>query len=214
MKEKSDIEAFILAGGASSRMKSDKANLRLLGKKTFAERAAGTLSAIAAPENIRVVGNLQQNSIEQNLANLQILPDVIETTRRGSIIGLHTALFHARANWAAILACDLPFAAGALFERLVFFSASENYQAVIPIQPDGRIQPLCALYKPKICLPIVEKMINENVWSLQKLAAQVKTRVVEFAELRDLPLSEFFFFNVNTPEEYERAREIDCLVNS
>ncbi len=198
-----------MAGGASSRMGSDKAGLRfLLSEKNFVERAVAALSAIAT-QNLYIVGN-----VEQNFADLRVLPDVVEKLQHASIIGLHTALFHSKARWAAILACDLPFVTGEVFERLVFFSKSENSEVVVPIQPDGRAQPLCALYKPSFCLPIIEKMIDENVWSLQKLFRQMKTRFVEFSELSDLPNSEYFFFNVNTPEEYDRAQQIENSIKS
>ncbi len=199
-----NVDGFVLAGGASSRMKRDKAEL-LLGGKTFVEHAAFSLQAIA-PQNVYIVGNDKKESI-----GLPVLPDAIDKNARGAIIGLYTALVHTKDEWTAVLACDLPFVTSELFEKLILL-ATEDFDAVVPIQPDGRAQPLCALYKPKFCLPFVEKMLDRKEWSLQKLLHHLKTRYVKFAEFSNLLGSEYFFFNVNTPEEYDRAGEIENLI--
>lgn len=202
-----DIDAFILAGGASSRMQRDKARL-LLGGKTFVERAASTLSAVvAAPERLFVVGNL-----EENWSDLPILPDEFsgesgDKRKRGAIVGLRAALKNTKANWAAILACDLPFASGELFERLASLR-DEKFDAVVPVQPDGKRQPLCALYRRAACLPVVEAIIGGDDWSLRNLLRLVETRFARFDEIGDLPGADLFFFNVNTPEDYANAQAV------
>ena len=203
-----DIDGFILAGGASSRMKRDKANL-LLGGKTFVERATYALSAVA-PERLFVVGNLKES-----FNGLPILSDeftVINNERkRCAIIGLHTALSNTKAIWAAVLACDLPFVSGDLFQKLASFR-DENSKAIVPVQADGRAQPLCALYRAENCLPIIEEILNGGDWSLQNFLRRVETRYVRFDEISDLQRAEYFFFNVNTPDDYAAAQA--ALVNT
>lgn len=196
-----DIDGFILAGGASSRMGRDKARL-LLGGKTFAERAASALSAIT--DRIFVVGNRKEESFD-----LPTLPDefVGETggRKRGAIVGLHAALSNTNADWAAILACDLPFVTGDLLQKLISLNI-ENYEAVVPLQKDGRPQPLCALYRREACLRMVATMIRGDDWSLRNLLQRVETRFARFDEIGDLPGAELFFSNVNTPEDYAKAQ--------
>lgn len=194
------IEGFILAGGASSRMGQDKTEL-LLGGKTFIEHAAFSLQTIA-PQNVYIVGNGNIKS-----SGLPTLLDAVDKNARGAIIGLYTALVNTKTEWTAVLACDLPFVTRELFEKLISL-ATEDFDAVVPVQHDGRAQPLCALYRRESCLPVVEEMLGEGVWKLQELLRRVKTRFVEFAILRDLPRAEHFFFNVNTPEDYQKARQI------
>jgi len=201
----SGIDGYILAGGASSRMGRAKANL-FLGGKTFVERAASALSAIAATR-LFVVGNLTEKS-----HGLPILPD--ETVgenneqKRGAIVGLHAALSNANADWAAVLACDLPFASGEFFKKLASFDR-KDFDAVVPVQQDLRAQPLCALYRRESCLPIVETMLAGDDWSLQELLRRVETRFVGFDEISSLPLAERFFFNVNTPEDFSKAQAME-----
>lgn len=202
-----EIEGFILAGGASSRMKSDKAFLRL-GGKTFIERAAAALQAISQNQYV-IGGNLPDNLF------LPVLPDVYqsdETEKRASIIGLHSALTYSKTRRTAVLACDLPFVTGELMTRLAApdkINDPNNFDAIAPVQPDGRIQPLCAIYRREICLPTIEKMLVAGNFRLQEIFAQVNTRRIGFSEIADLPNAENFFFNVNTPEDLSRAIEIE-----
>jgi molybdopterin-guanine dinucleotide biosynthesis protein A len=193
----SDIEGFILTGGASSRMGTDKARLSL-GGLTFIERIAGALRVIAP--DISLV------SARPETFNLS-LPVVADIHRNcGALGGLHAALNACRAPWAAIVSCDLPFVTGELFAQLAYFR-NEETDAVAPLQTDERPQPLCALYSPARCLERVERLLREGERRPRVLLRQVRTRWVAPSELFDLRDSELFFMNVNTPEDYRRARE-------
>ena len=200
-----EVDGFVLAGGASSRMGKNKAHLKL-GGETFVQRAALSLSAIK-PRRIFLVGNFTN---ENKATEIEILPDVFKSGSRASIIGLHTALFHAETEWIAILACDLPFASGELLKRLAEF-VKDEFEAIVPLQKDERAQPLCALYR-KTCLPKAEAALASNEWSLKKLLEKLETRFVRFEEIDDLPNAENFFFNVNTPEDFARAVQIEQML--
>jgi molybdopterin-guanine dinucleotide biosynthesis protein A len=178
-------------------MGTDKARLSL-GGLTFIERIAGAL-CVLAPE-ISVV------SARPEKFNLS-LPVVADIHRNcGALGGLHAALNACRTPWAAIVSCDLPFVTGELFARLGSFR-NEETDAVAPLQTDGRPQPLCALYSPASCLERVERLLREGERRPRVLLRQVRTRWVAPSELIDLSGSELFFMNVNTPEDYRRARE-------
>src|SRR4030095_7853744 len=129
-----DVEGFILVGGASRRMGRDKAQL-LLDGRTFVQRIADGLSAVAS--SVSLVGAPQPSSRFKNV------PDVHE--RWGALGGIHAALTADQTAWAIVVACDLPFVTSELFAALTNF-ADDTLDAVVPIQPDGRPQPVCALY--------------------------------------------------------------------
>lgn len=193
----SDIEGFILAGGASSRMGTDKALLSL-GGLTFVERIAGAMRSTTP--DVRVVSARQESfSLE-----LPIVADVHRDC--GALGGLHAALLACRAPWALVVSCDLPFVTGELFARLREFRGAET-DAVAPLQRDGRPQPLCALYSTAGCLGRVERLLQEGERRPRVLLRQVRTRWVAPADLFDLRDAGLFFMNVNTPEDYIRARE-------
>ncbi len=190
-----EIEGFILAGGASSRMGEDKALLRL-GGELFVGRAARALQSVAG--RVRVVSSRH----EAAALGLELLPDLYEG--RGALGGLHAALAACEAPWAAVLSCDLPFVTGGLLARLASFRASVT-DAVAPTQEDGRPQPLCAFYARDPCLRTAEDLIRMGELRPRALLRQVRTRWVRFEELEDLGGAGLFFRNVNTPEDYRRA---------
>jgi molybdopterin-guanine dinucleotide biosynthesis protein A len=189
-----DVQGFILVGGASRRMGQDKAQLRL-GSETILERIAGQLSAITS--SVTLVGG------PPAYVSLPNVPDIYE--KWGALGGIHAALSAAKTDWIIVIACDLPFATRDLFEKLKSF-ADESVDAIVPIQSDGRPQPVCALYRRETCLPETETLIRAGEHTPRALLANVRTRYVQFAELSDLSGAENFFLNLNTPADFERAK--------
>lgn len=189
-----DVEGFILVGGASSRMGRDKSHLTLDGQ-TIVERVAAALKAVTS--RISVVGSQRTEG-----ASLPAIPDLRESW--GPLGGIEAALRASAAEWCVIVACDLPFVTGDLFNRLVSFI--DTVDAVVPIQNDRRPQPLCALYRRHECLTATEIAIDRGEHVPRAILEGVRTRYVDFAQLSDLDGSEYFFFNVNRPENYERAK--------
>ena len=182
------LEGFILAGGASSRMGTDKSQL-LIENQTFVERIADTLLTIT--DSVRLVGG-RENS------KLAVVPDIYP--QWGALGGLHAAVAACRREWAIIVACDLPFVTSELLSRLA--SLRDNYDAVVPIQEDGRPQPLCAFYRAETCARWAAELIEAGRRRPLDLLESVNTRRVEFAEIANLALAERFFVNINTPEDY------------
>ena len=192
-----DVEGFILVGGASRRMGTDKAAL-VIGSRTSLKRVADALSAAASP--VTLVG--AHRSYDD--VSLENVPDVHE--RWGALGGIRAALTAAKKDWALIVACDLPFVTTELFERLKSF-VDESTDAIVPIQSDGRPQPLCALYRRDACLRETEKLISAGEHTPRELLANVRTRRVEFGELNDLRGAENFFLNLNTPEDLDATKQ-------
>jgi molybdopterin-guanine dinucleotide biosynthesis protein A len=190
------IEGFILAGGQSRRMGTDKARLTLSGE-SFVERIAQALAPVTTSQ--RIVGG----SHDANTAGLEIVPDRVAAW--GALGGVHAALSVCLAPWALIVACDFPFVTSELFSRLS--AARANFEAVAPIQRDEIPQPLCALYRVEPCSRLAEQFINSGERKPVALLQSVNTRWVPFAELSDLNGSNHFFDNINTPQDYEQARE-------
>jgi len=195
------MEGFVLAGGASRRMGRDKSTL-VIGGHTLIEIAAMALSGVADP--IRVVGNLAAGQ-----TSLRIIPDEeIGGGARGAIVGLYTAAKYAGTEWIAVLACDLPFVSSELLVRMsgvIPKVRKENVAALLPEQPDGRIQPLCGFYRAAATRLGIEKLLSEEDWRLQRLAERLGSHIIPFTDIADLPGSEHFFMNLNSPEDHQAA---------
>jgi molybdopterin-guanine dinucleotide biosynthesis protein A len=193
-----DVTGFILVGGASRRMGQDKAQLQL-GSQTILEKIAAELAS--ATSSLTLVGSRQN----YDAATIPNVPDVHE--KWGALGGIHAALSAAETDWIIVVACDLPFATRELFERLKA-RIDRAADAVVPIQPDGRPQPVCALYRREACLPEIERLIDAGEHTPRALLAKVRTCYVPFSDLSDLASSQNFFLNLNTPEDFEKAKRL------
>ncbi|MFN2516740.1 MAG: molybdenum cofactor guanylyltransferase [Pyrinomonadaceae bacterium] len=194
------IEGFILIGGASRRMGTDKWRLMLNGE-SFVERTARELSALTP--SITVVGNNTDGMQINPPRKVARTPDVYP--HWGALGGLHAALSACSGKWALIVACDFPFATSELFIRLA--GLRQGYDAVAPIQSDLIPQPLCALYRVEACLGRAEHLIKSGERKPIALLQSVRTRWALFGELADLTGAAHFFDNINTPEDYAQANE-------
>jgi molybdopterin-guanine dinucleotide biosynthesis protein A len=188
------VEAFILAGGASRRMGTDKAQL-LIAEQTLMQRIADTLFKIF--DSVTVVGR------EVSDARLGSASDVYPNW--GALGGLHAALNACRREWAFVIACDLPFVSKDLIMKLAELRADND--AVVPIQPDDRPQPLTAFYRKSVCLQQATDLIEAGKRRPLDLLENVKTHWVPFAKLLELTNSQNFFLNINTPEDYYEATQ-------
>lgn len=188
------IAGFILVGGASSRMGTDKASLLLEGR-TFVQRIAEELLAVT--DSVTLVGRDSRN-LQPNLPQA---PDVYENW--GALGGVHAALSASQAPWSLIVACDLPFVTAGLFARLA--ALREGFEAVAAIQKDGRPQPLAALYRKDPCLVCADRLIKSGERRPIALLQSVRTHWTPFSEIQELSGAEHFFDNINTPQDYEDA---------
>ena len=180
-KEISQLQGFILAGGQSRRMGTDKSRLKIE-NETFTERIYKTLLELT--DTITVVR-----------AEQDIYPNW------GALGGLHTALSVCESEWALVLACDLPFVTAELFKHLA--SLRTDHDAVVPLQSDGRPQPLAAFYRTQPCRARATELIETGHRRPLDLLELVNTRWVPFTELTNLDQAEKFFVNINTPDDYD-----------
>jgi molybdopterin-guanine dinucleotide biosynthesis protein A len=196
MRTKSDIEGFILIGGASRRMGQDKARL-IYNKQTFVDRIYNALLPVVARTTL-VTSNRELTGWR--------LPQTTDVYPGwGAFGGLHAALTCCKSDWALVVACDLPMVSSELFKRLADYR--EGADAVAPVQADGFPQPLCAFYKVSTSRECAQHLIASGERRPVTLLRAIQTRWVSMDELRDLPGSSFLLSNVNTPSDFERLKE-------
>jgi molybdopterin-guanine dinucleotide biosynthesis protein A len=186
------IEGFILAGGQSRRMGTDKSRLIIEGE-TFVERITNELSQVA--DGVRVVG-----TGDTLIDHVPRIPDVYPNW--GALGGVHAALSTSSADWALVVACDFPFVTAPLFRRLAAERA--DFEAVAPLQKDLIPQPLCTLYRVTPCLARADQLIKSGERKPIALLQSVRTRWISFSEIADLEGANNFFDNINSPEDYSR----------
>ncbi len=203
-----DIDAFILVGGRSSRFGSDKANAELNGKPLLEITVENIRKALDPPRITLVAANDKQ--LSGSVGSLLSLPFIFDQLGfRGPVGAIHAALANARTKWAFIIACDYPFISADLLERLAA-KISADVDAVAPVQPDGRVQPLVAFYRVAPVLKAVEEALSNGKASppARIIFDKVRPFFLPFETLKDIPDSGDIFLNMNTPKDFQRAVEI------
>ena len=190
------VSGFVTAGGRSSRMGRDKAWLELDGQ-TMIERV------IAAIKPVTTGVSIIANGPEYERLGLPVYSDT--HIGIGPLEAIRTALANASTPRVLLVGCDVPFVTTGLFAFLL--SLKGDYQAIVPVGADERLEPMCAVYSTD-ALYSVTRLIESGGRKVSLLFEQIRTRRVIFDEIRHLPGAEWFFENVNTQEEYSRALEV------
>src|SRR5262249_47497419 len=134
---------------------------------------------------------------------VELIPDLHDHC--GPLGGIFTALNHCRdqVSSALMLACDLPFITSEILLLLSHIHNEELNELTMPVDQFGRAQPLAAIYACN-CLPVVERLLAENLLRVNGIYPSVRLRRVSFEEFAQLPGAENFFLNINTPEDHLR----------
>ena len=188
---------FVLAGGKSSRMGTNKAFLEFEGQ-TLLARALATLKTVSG--NVLIVGDLDTFA-EIGPAVEDLIPNC------GPLGGIHTALSHSAAEFNLMLAVDMPFVSRELLELLLKTAEETGATVTVPRTSRG-FQPLCAVYRPQF-LYIAETSLRAGKYKIDAAFANIELRTIEERELAAAGFSERNFFNLNTPEDLSAADKVE-----
>ena len=124
---------------------------------------------------------------------------------RSSLNGLHAGLFAAANEYAFFTACDAPFARADLMQ-CVLDHIEPKTDIVIPSTSAG-YEPMFAVYR-KSCLPVMAQQLDKERLKIQGLFRKLRVKTVGEAVLRQADPELISFFNINTPEDLERAKAL------
>jgi molybdopterin-guanine dinucleotide biosynthesis protein A len=190
-----DVAAFVLAGGSSTRMGTDKAFVEFDGS-TLLTIALGLAGSVAS--DVRVVGDR---------AKFARLAPVVEDTYRncGPLAGIHAALRASDASLNLVLAVDMPLVTPELLAYLLERSQSSEALATVPRLGKGW-QPLCAVYRRGFA-EIAEQALKAGRYKIGDLFGETTICAVEEDELGRAGFSSSMFSNINTAQELIESRE-------
>ncbi|HEX3105875.1 MAG TPA: molybdenum cofactor guanylyltransferase [Terriglobales bacterium] len=189
------IAAFILAGGRSSRMGADKAFLELAGKPLIVR--AVELARETVPD-VKIVGDARKFA-----AFGTVIEDVY--CDRGPLGGIHAALTNTLAEWNLLLAVDLPFIPARFLQFLLARAESSNAAVTVP-SLGNHFQPLCAVYR-KSFASVAERSLSEGKNKIDRLFREVTLCALSEEELSANGFDGLIFRNLNTPEEWQAAKQ-------
>jgi molybdopterin-guanine dinucleotide biosynthesis protein A len=191
-----DLTVAILAGGRSSRMGTDKAFVRVLGRpliELVLEQVRGvggeTLIVTNQPEPYAYLG-------------LPLFGDVLPG--KGALGGVYSALSAATRPYVACTACDMPFLSRPLLDYLA--SLRREADVVVP-RLGGEAEPFRSIYS-RACLAPIRAALDAGRMRVVSFYPDVRVRFVEEPEIDHFDPRHVSFFNVNRPEDLEAARQL------
>ncbi len=188
----------IQAGGASRRMGQDKALMPFLGRPLIL-RLVERLRPFA--DELIVTTNRPR---DYAFLNLPLYTDILPGV--GALGGLLTALSAAEMPFLALVACDMPFANGALLRFGAERLQATGKDVFIPRSAHG-LEPLHAVYRRETCLAAVRAAIAAGERRMISWFDRVEVEQAERAQWEAFDPEGLFSVNVNTPEEFHRAEQ-------
>jgi molybdenum cofactor guanylyltransferase len=182
---------LVLAGGASTRMRTDKALLDYHGQPQL--RWAFELAAKFCPATFVSVRADQRE--DPSRAGL---PQIVDRQPGiGPIAGISAALLeHPQAAWL-VLACDLPFLTEGTLQHLIAHRDPRKIATAYRSAHDGLPEPLCAIWEPGAREGVLAYIAGGKQCP-RKFLINSDTALLDLPERAALD-------NVNTREEFDAA---------
>jgi len=187
MVSQAHISAFILAGGKSSRMGTDKGMLFLNGKPMIWHIAEALKPVV---DSVTLI----TNNTDYAELGLPMLPDDIPN--QGPLGGIATALCHTKTENNLIVSCDMPM----LTTKATRWFLSNCAPTAINLATIGQQwQPLLGLYNAG-CLPRFAEFIAKDKLALHIAIKQMNYHLVPMDGYADA------FVNINTKADFEQLK--------
>jgi molybdopterin-guanine dinucleotide biosynthesis protein A len=188
------VTGVVLAGGSSRRMGRDKAFLELDGRPLIGiviERMAQVCAQVlVVASDGRGYADLGAAVVEDRFTGVGVLG------------GLHAGLEAAAYDLVLAVGCDMPFLNRELLRA--FTAWVEGFDVAV-LRRGEWVEPLHGAYR-RSCLGAMEAAICAEKRRIVSFFSQVRVRYVTPGEVAPLDPHLRSFFNVNTPEEWDRVR--------
>ena len=181
--------AYILAGGKSSRMGTDKGMLLLNGKR-LVEHVAETLHMVGLDVTI-----VSDHADYQSL-NYRVIPDLLKGY--GPAGGVYTAMKDSQADQLLFCTCDAPSISQDLVKGLLMNAGLAD---ALLVKYQDRPEPFPLLIR-RSCIHHWETGIKNGVLKMMQLINLNYCRLMDIES--DLGLSPDLLANINTPDDYKR----------
>lgn len=190
-----DVSAFILAGGRSSRMGSDKALLEFE-SRTLLARSLDLVGALTS--TVCVVASRKKFG-----GFGSVIEDIFSDC--GPLGAIHAALRSSQTELNLMLAVDMPFVTLDFLRFLVGEARKAPSATVVLPELHNRKQTLCAIYRREFA-GIAERALREGRNKIDPLFDSLPIRLIGEAELLAAGFSSDIFCNLNTPDELQMAK--------
>lgn len=187
MNHSQNISAYILCGGKSARMQTEK-GLVSFNEKPFIQYIIDAIKPIT--NNIVLITNNEAYKI----FGYNLVKDIY--TDKGPVGGIHSALHHSKSENNLILSCDVPFITTKVLEILIknHLNSTNN----ISFLTDGiKNYPLIGIYSKQSETIFEDAILNNNLKLQKVIQTTINTTLTVDAKYHST------LKNINTKQELE-----------
>ncbi|MFW0718354.1 molybdenum cofactor guanylyltransferase [Pedobacter sp. N23S346] len=182
---------MVFCGGKSTRMGTDKGLIPVM-EENWASLACKKLSALGIPVKVSINSG-QEKDYLKFFNKEQLLPDNLSLSIAGPLLGLLSTHVQYPTENIFVLACDLPLMSTSLLSRLQ--SAEEKVpdaDAIVYVNA-GNMEPLCAIYKAKGLIKIMNELKAEKLTrhSMKHILSLLKVHRLEIPEGEEKAFTNF-----------------------
>lgn len=178
------LTVFILCGGKSTRMQSEK-GLVLFQDKPFIEHIIQAILPIT--DQIKLI----TASKEYDYLAYEKIPELI--LDKGPLGGIYTALSHSETEFNLILSCDIPLISTELLQELI--SKHTKEAGITVFASESKTHPLIGIYSKNI-VSTIKEAIDANELKIMDLLAKLPHQIINIEESENFPLT-----NINSADE-------------
>jgi molybdopterin-guanine dinucleotide biosynthesis protein A len=198
--EDNNILAVVLAGGKSKRFGEDKNQIKL-GEKTLLEHVLSKINNKF--EEILIVSS--HNLKIKKSENITIIPDCFDDF--GPLAGVLSSMKWVRENqkqykWVATFPSDTPFFETSIIEEYKK-RININDSSLYFIKSNNKRHNIFGLWSIDLLNVLEDDLKNNNFRKVEDWADKIGVKTI------NIEVNEFDpFFNINTKEDFEKAKEI------
>ena len=175
--------------------------LERVNTQSLLERTIGCLSTVSR-ELFVITSQEQFELIAAARLKGKVIVDIYP--RKGALGGIYTGLANVDSFYSLVVGCDMPFINRDLLCYLI--DVAHHFDVVVP-RIDGLLEPLHAVYS-RDCLTPIKELIDKDKLEVLHLFNLVKTRYVGKDEITKFDPQCLSFFNVNTPDDLIKAKNL------
>jgi len=190
--------AAILAGGQARRLGGIDKSALVVGTSSILERQLSLLRGLTP--HILIVASDRSRVRVGDTGAIRVVADRIAGA--GALGGLYTALMDAPTEQVLVIGCDMPFLDAPFLTYLM--ERGRDADAAVPRDERGR-HPLCASYARRIAGHLHDR-ITAGTLRVGDALVDLAVRELGPDELAPFNRDGRLLLNINTPDDYARAR--------
>ena len=198
--EDNNILAVVLAGGKSKRFGEDKNHIKL-GDKTLLEHVLSKINNKF--EEILIVSSHNQEI--KKLENVTVIPDCFDDF--GPLAGVLSSMKWVKENqkqykWVATFPSDTPFFETSIIEEYKK-KIKINDSLLYFVKSNDKRHNIFGLWSIDLLKVLENDLLNNNFRKVEDWANKIGVKTIDIEVKKFDP-----FFNINTKEDFEKAKEI------